>query len=188
MGKLFTLPTTEEKLIQQCRRGNAKAQRELYDKYASGMLSVCRRYVRTIEDAEEVLSNAFIKVFGKIDQFNGTGSIGGWIKRIMVNESLNYIRYQKNWFVEIEEENHTSFSHQNLSNELDAEHLMNLIDELPLGYKTVFNLYAIEGYSHKEIGDMLGISDNTSKSQLSKARKSLQQKLGEENDLLYKEL
>lgn len=187
MGKLFTLPTNEEKLIKQCSRGNAKAQQELYHRYAGGMLSVCRRYVRSIEDAEEVLSNAFIKVFHKIDQYQGTGSIGGWIRRIMVNESLNYIRYQKNLFVEMEEENHTSFSHEDLGESLDAAHLMKMIDELPLGYKTVFNLYAIEGYSHKEVGDMLGISENTSKSQLSKARKSLQQKLGEQSELLYKE-
>jgi RNA polymerase sigma-70 factor (ECF subfamily) len=187
MGKLFTLPTTEEKLVKQCRRGNAKAQQELYEKYAAGMLSVCRRYVRSLEDAEEVLSNAFIKVFNKIDQFEGSGSIGGWIRRIMVNESLNYIRYQKNLFVEMEEENHTRFSHEDLSEHLDAAHLMAMIDELPLGYKTVFNLYAIEGYNHKEVGEMLGISENTSKSQLSKARRCLQQKLGEKDELLYKE-
>ncbi len=187
MGKLLHLPTNEEKLIKQCRRGNAKAQRELYHKYAAGMLSVCRRYVRSLEDAEEVLSNAFIKVFNKIDQYQGSGSLGGWIKRIMVNESLNYIRYQKNLFVEVEEENHRSFSHQDVNNKQDAEHLMRLIDALPLGYKTVFNLYAIEGYTHREIGEMLGISENTSKSQLSKARKALQNKLGEQNELLYKE-
>jgi RNA polymerase sigma factor (sigma-70 family) len=188
MGKLLQLPTQEQRLIKQCRRGNAKAQRELYEQYCAGMLSVCRRYVRSIEDAEEVLSNAFIKVFNKIDQFKGEGSIAGWIKRIMVNESLNYIRYQKNLFVEVDEENYREIAHQDLNDKLDANHLLRLIDELPLGYKTVFNLYAIEGYSHKEIGTSLGISENTSKSQLSKARKTLQRKLGGEKEILYKEL
>lgn len=186
MGKLLRLPTSDHKLIKQCRRGDQRAQREMYDRFSPQMLSVCRRYVRTLEDAEEVLSNAFIKVFNKIDQYSGEGSLGGWIRRIMVNEALNFIRYQKNLFVEVEEENHSGFAHQSLNEQFNEEHLLKLIDELPLGYKTVFNLYAIEGYTHKEIGEMLGISDNTSKSQLSKARKHLQQRLGN-NELLYKE-
>lgn len=187
MGILLRLPTSEQKLVKQCRKGDSRAQRDLYERFAPQMLTVCRRYVRTIEDAEEVLSNAFIKVFNKIDQYTGDGPLGGWIRRIMVNESLNFIRYQKNLFVEVEEENHSQFAHENLSDQLNADHLMALIDELPLGYKTVFNLYAIEGYGHKEIGEMLGISENTSKSQLSKARKNLQKKL-EQGKLLYKEL
>lgn len=184
MGKLLRLPTTDQKLAKQCSKGDSKAQRELYVKYAPQMLSVCRRYVRSLEDAEEVLSNAFIKVFRKIDQYNGDGALGGWIRRIMINESLNFIRYQKNLFVEVEEENHSVLSHEDVQENANAEHLMMMISELPLGYRTVFNLYGIEGYSHKEIGEMLGISENTSKSQLSKARKHLQQKLGE-NELLY---
>ena len=186
MGTLLRLPSSEKKLVKQCLRGDGRAQRELYDKFAPQMLAVCKRYVRSLEDAEEVLSNAFIKVFNKIDQYTGEGALGGWIRRIMVNESLNYIRYQKNLFVEVEEENHGRFAHEELSNQMDADHLMMLIEELPLGYKTVFNLYAIEGYGHKEIGEMLGISENTSKSQLSKARKNLQNKL-EQGQLLYKE-
>ncbi len=186
MGKLIRLPNTDQKLVKQCRKGDGKAQRELYEKFAPQMLSVCRRYVRSLEDAEEVLSNAFIKIFQKIDQYSGQGSLGGWIRRIMVNEALNYIRYQKNLFVEIETENHSELSHSTFADQLDADHLLAMIAELPLGYRTVFNLYAIEGYAHKEIGEMLGISENTSKSQLSKARKHLQERLGE-NELLYKE-
>lgn len=186
MGKLLRLPTSDDKLVKQCRKGDPKAQRELFDKFSGQMLSVCRRYVRTIEDAEEVLSNAFIKVFNKIDQYSGQGSLGGWIRRIMVNESLNYIRYQKNLFVEVDDERHASFGYEPIKEQLDANHLMEMIEKLPLGYKTVFNLFAIEGYSHKEIGQMLEISENTSKSQLSKARKVLQQQIGE-NELLYRE-
>ncbi len=186
MGKLLRLPTTEQKLVKQCTKGDAKAQRELYERFAPQMLSICRRYVRSLEDAEEVLSNAFVKVFRKIDQYKGDGPLGGWIRRIMVNESLNFIRYQKNLFVEVEEENHSGFSHQDVQEEINAEHLMAMINELPLGYRTVFNLYAIEGYAHKEIGEMLGVSENTSKSQLSKARKHLQERIGQ-NELLYRE-
>lgn len=186
MGKLIRLPSTDQKLVKQCRKGDSKAQRDLYEKYAPQMLSVCKRYVRSLEDAEEVLSNAFIKVFTKIDQYTGDGALGGWIRRIMVNEALNFIRYQKNLFVEIEEENHGDVSHTSEADQIDADHLLTMIDELPTGYRTVFNLYGIEGYTHKEIGEMLGISENTSKSQLSKARKHLQQRLGQ-NELLYKE-
>jgi len=186
MGKLLRLPTNEQKLVRQCLKGDSRAQRELYDRFCGQMLGVCRRYVKTIEDAEEVLSNAFIKVFSRLDQFKAEGNLGGWIRRIMINESLNYIRYQKNLFVEVEEENHSSLSHESLNDQWEAEHLMMMINELPLGYRTVFNLYAVEGYSHKEIGDMLDISENTSKSQLSKARKALRDKL-DKNELLYKE-
>ncbi len=186
MGKLVKLPTQESKLVKQCKRGNQAAQRELYERFAPQMLSVCRRYVKTTEDAEEVLSNAFIKVFRKIDQFSGKGPLGGWIRRIMVNESLNYIRYQKNLFVEIEEENHREVAHEQLQEKIDSDYLLQLISELPLGYRTVFNLFALEGYGHKEIAEKLGISENTSKSQLSKARQQLQQKL-QNNELLYRE-
>jgi len=186
MGKLVQLPTQENKLVKQCKKGNQAAQRELYERFAPQMLSVCKRYVKSLEDAEEVLSNAFIKVFRKIDQYKGKGALGGWIRRIMVNESLNYIRYRKNLFVEIEEENHKEVAHEQLQEKIDSEYLLQLIEELPLGYRTVFNLFAIEGYAHKEIGEKLGISENTSKSQLSKARQHLQQKL-QQNELLYKE-
>lgn len=186
MAKLIRLPNTDERLAKQCKKGDRKAQRELYDMYSPIMLGVCRRYVQTVEDAEEVLSNAFMKVFRKIDQYSGEGPLGAWIRRIMVNESLNFIRYKKNLFVEIEEENHQSLSHTGVQDQMNADHLMTLVMELPMGYRTVFNLFGIEGYSHKEIGEMLGISENTSKSQLSKARKQLQQKLGE-TELLYKE-
>lgn len=187
MGKLLRLPTSEQKLIKHCLKGDARAQRELYEKFAAQMLSICRRYVKSLEDAEEVLSNGFIKVFNKMDQYKGDGALGGWIRRIMINEALNFIRYQKNLFVEVDEENSRHLSHNEVDGDIDAEHLMTMIEELPIGYRTVFNLYAIEGYGHKEIGEMLGISENTSKSQLSKARKSLQDKLGQ-NELLYKEL
>jgi RNA polymerase sigma-70 factor (ECF subfamily) len=187
MGKLFTLPTPEQRLVKQCCKGKASAQREVYEKYSSQMLSVCRRYTNSLEDAEEVLSNGFIKVFTKIEQFKGEGALGGWIRTIMVREALNFIRYQKNVFNEVANEEHQAeFGHQKELEALNAQHLLKLIDELPTGYKTVFNLYAIEGYNHREIGAMLDISENTSKSQLSKARQQLQKQLAQQN-ILYKE-
>lgn len=186
MGKLLRLPTPVEKLTKQCAKGDRRAQRELFDRFSSQMLSVGIRYLRSKEDAEEVLSNTFIKVYEKMDQFRAEGSLGGWIRRIMVNESLNFLRYKRNLFVEVEEENHDSLSHQKLQEDINAEHLLRMIAELPLGYRTVFNLYAIEGYNHREIGEMLGISENTSKSQLSKARRQLQQKLTI-NEVIYQE-
>jgi len=185
MGTLITLPSSEKKLVKRCQRGNAEAQRDLYERYAGEMLSVCRRYTVSQEDAEEVLSNGFIKVFRKIDQYRGEGALGAWVRRIMVHEALNFIRYQKNLFVEVEEERQAEFGQSNVQEHYDAEHLMRMINELPTGYRTVFNLYAIEGYTHKEIGELLQISENTSKSQLSKARRQLQEKL-ETYEVLYK--
>jgi RNA polymerase sigma-70 factor (ECF subfamily) len=187
MGKLLHLPTNEKKLVKQCCRGKSSAQQELYQRFGGQMLSVCRRYTKSVEDAEEVLSNGFIKVFSKIDQYKGEGALGGWIRTIMVREALNFIRYQKNIFIEVENEDYQAeFGHQEELEALEAQHLLLLIDELPTGYKTVFNLYAIEGYNHREIGALLGVSENTSKSQLSKARKQLQQRLAKQN-ILYKQ-
>lgn len=179
MGIVRNLPSSEKRLVKQCLRGDHEAQRELYDRYSSEMLTVCRRYTQSLEDAEEVLSNGFIKIFARLDQYRGEGALGAWVRRIMVREALNFIRYKKNLFVEVEEERREEFGHSGTKEHYDAEHLMRMIDGLPTGYKTVFNLYAIEGYNHREIGEMLEISENTSKSQLSKARRQLQQKLND---------
>ena len=174
---------SEEKLIEACRKGNRKAQCELYEKYAPLMYSVCRRYVIELQEAEDVLVCGFTKVFRKIDQFTGEGSFEGWIRRIMVNESLTYIRRNKSMFLEVEiEKAEREPDYQQLHNHLEVEDLHKMIDLLPTGYKTVFNLYAIEGFSHKEIAEKLGISENTSKSQLSRARAHLQKMLVQAED------
>lgn len=186
MSILRSLPSSEKRLVKQCIAGKGDAQREVYERYSGEMLAVCRRYTNSFEDAEEVLSNGFIKVFKRIDQYRGEGALGAWIRRIMVREALNFIRYQKNLFVEVEEEYQAEFGQSSTTEHYEAEHLMRMIDELPTGYRTVFNLYAIEGYNHREIGEMLEISENTSKSQLSKARKQLQEKLSQ-YELLYKD-
>ena len=121
-----------------------------------------------------------VKVFEKLEQYNGEGSFEGWIRRIMVNESLMYIRKHKNMSLEVEvEKAEMKPDYQSLESTLETDDLMRLITELPVGYRTVFNLYAIEGYSHKEIAEQLGINENTSKSQLSRARKYLQNRLAE---------
>ena len=143
------------------------------------MLLVCRRYTKSLEDAEEVLANGFIKIFKQMDQYQGKGPFEAWMRRIMVNESINFIRYQKNLFVEWTDQVASTHNEENLGDD-GVQELLHLIDELPMGYRTVFNLYAIEGYPHKEIAEMLGISESTSKSQLNRARKSLQDRILEQ--------
>lgn len=170
--------TLETDLIKACKRQNAKAQRMLYDKYASSMLGLCKRYIKGEMEAEDVLINGFMKVFTKIDLFEGKGSFEGWMKRIMINEALGYIRKNKSMYLEIEiEAVDKEPDFDKLLTELEVKDLLKMVSELPSGYRTIFNLYAIEGYTHKEIAEMLGINENTSKSQLSRARMHLQKKL-----------
>jgi RNA polymerase sigma-70 factor (ECF subfamily) len=170
---------TEEKLIRSCQKGDAIAQREIYNKYARKMLGVCMRYVNSEFEAEDILISGFMRVFDKIGQYKHEGSFEGWLRRVMVNEALGYIRKNKSIYleVEIEKVDYDKDANTDAGTGLEAEDLLKLVQQLPHGYKTVFNLYAIEGYSHKEIADMLQISENTSKSQLSRARALLQQYL-----------
>lgn len=183
--RLINLGNSEEQLIRKCLKGERKAQRALYDRFAGKMLGVCRRYVRSQYDAEEVLSNGFIKVFHSLEYYRSEGSFEGWIRKIMVREALNFLRSQKDFFDETEDATLEILEPVAEQRELEAQDLMRLIDELPTGYRTVFNLFAIEGYNHKEIGYELGISEGTSKSQLSKARKMLQERM---NELEYEQL
>jgi len=169
---------SEERLLKDCIRCKPSAQKDMYDRFASRMLGVCLRYIHDREEAEHVMIGGMVKVFDKLEQFQSEGSLEGWIRRIMVNESLMYIRKHKNMSLEVEmEKAELTLDYQSLESNLEAEDLLALIGELPIGYRTVFNLYAIEGYSHKEISDTLDINENTSKSQLSRARKLLQSKL-----------
>ncbi len=167
-------------MIEACKQGNRTAQRQLYEKYASRMYALCLRYVRADIEAEDVLMRGFMKVYTNIQRFEGKGSFEGWIRRIVVNEALEYLRKNKTLFLQTEIEAASyQLDYQSLESSLDAEDLQALIRQLPPGYQTVFNLYAIEGYSHKEIAEMLEISEGTSKSQLSRARSLLQQYLAE---------
>lgn len=175
--------TLETDLIKACKKQNTKAQRMLYDKYASSMLGVCRRYIKSEMEAEDVMIKGFMKVFTKIDLFEGKGSFEGWMKRIMINEALGYIRKHKAMYLEIEAADKEP-DIDKMSTELEAKDLLKMVNELPSGYRTIFNLYAIEGYSHKEISKLLGINENTSKSQLSRARMHLRKKLLETEKIL----
>ncbi len=180
---------TEEELIADCRRGKASAQRGLYDRLAPKMLGVCLRYIKDREEAEHVMIGGIVKVFEKLDQFKGDGSFEGWVRRIVINDCLMYIRKNRNMSLETDIDSVSeSPDFGALENALQVEDLMNLIKELPVGYGAVFNLYAIEGYNHAEIAKMLEISENTSKSQLSRARKWLQTKLAELESELEKDM
>lgn len=179
--------TSETDLITACKKQNAKAQRMLYNKYSSSMLGLCRRYVRGELESEDVMINGFMKVFSNIGSYEGKGSFEGWMKRLMINEALGYLRKNRSMYLEtdihkIEKEPNL----EKLESDLETKDLLKMISELPSGYRTIFNLYAIEGYSHKEIGELLGINENTSKSQLSRARTHLQRKLCETEKILEK--
>ena len=171
---------TEEELLEGCRKGKASAQRGLYDRLAPKMLGVCFRYIKDREEAEHVMIGGLVKVFDKLDQFKGDGSFEGWVRRIVVNDCLMYIRINRNMTLQSDIEDVNDDPNLKVMEEqLDAKDLIKLIEELPVGYRTVFNLYAIEGYNHAEIAKQLEISENTSKSQLSRARKWLQNRLAE---------
>lgn len=169
---------TEAELIDACRADDRQAQKQLYERYAPIMFGLCRRYVSRREDAEDVLVEAFFKVFDNLDQFQGNGSFEGWIRRIVVNEALMFLR--KNHALKNAYEIQDYFDladDQNIVQELASRDILDLLAQLPNGYRTVFNLYVLEGYKHREIADMLDISINTSKSQLILAKKRLRELL-----------
>lgn len=171
----------ESTLVKNCINGDQKAQRTLFEMYAPKMLGVCLRYAKNKEQAEDVLQDGFIKVFSNLEKFSGEGSLEGWVRRIMVNTSLDQIRKEAKLQNNISWDD-VDFKIENDSFILEglmAEDLMKLINAMPQGYKMVFNLFAIEGYSHKEIAIELNISENTSKSQYSRARAYIQTKLEE---------
>ena len=174
----------EALLVSECIKGNAKAQRELFDKFARKMMSVCLRYSKSTEQAEDVLQDGFVKVFFKLKDYKGEGSLEGWVRRIMVNTALDQIRKDLKFSNNASFEdvgyklNYDDFTFENLV----AEDLMKMGQAMPNGYKMIFNLFAIEGYSHAEIADTLGISENTSKSQYSRARAYLKERLEKMNN------
>jgi RNA polymerase sigma factor (sigma-70 family) len=161
-------------------------EREIYDAFAENMMLLCFRYLGNVLDAEEAMHNGFIKVFSNLKKFKPVqeNSFGAWVKKIMINECLMFLRKKVNFKLvsldEVNEIKDNCFENHNAAN---IESYLALINQLPIGYKTIFNLYAIEGYSHKEIGLMLKITESTSRSQLTKARKLLQQKLVRKEDL-----
>ena len=175
------MSVTEAEIIEGCRAGKRELQKALYERYSGKMYNICLRYAKSKYEAEDILQEGSIKVFDKIGQFAGTGSFEGWIRRIVVNSALEVIRKRKIDFSSIDIK-YVQDPHEHTFNTistLNTKELLAVIQELPDGYRTVFNLYVIEGYQHGEIAEMLSISEGTSKSQLARARSLLQSKLNE---------
>ena len=166
---------TEKELIHGIRKGNRQAQKALYEKYSPVLFGLCRRYVKSYEDAEDVMVDGFYKIMSKIDQYTGKGNFEGWMKRIMVNESLMHIRKRHNMNMTVEIADYDMPKDPTIEQDLAAQDILDLLDKLPTGYRTVFNMYVIEGYKHREIAEILEISINTSKSQLILAKKRMRE-------------
>jgi RNA polymerase sigma-70 factor (ECF subfamily) len=160
------------KLVRDCLREIPAAQRLLYDHFAETMLGVCYRYTKSTEDAEDVLQDGFVKAFRNLHQYRQEGELGAWIRRIMVTTALNFLKKNAryNHDFSFENENLHPVADENPEVKMTGKELAELIRQLPIGYQTIFNLHAVEGFSHVEIGKMLGINEGTSRSQYSRAR------------------
>jgi len=164
--------TDLDKLVKDCLKDKREAQRHLYDHFSELMLGVCYRYTKSTADAEDVLQEGFIKVFSHLHQFKSEGELGAWVRRIMVNTAINYLKKHRRYQSEL------SFSDtgmhpvvfENPEVNMAAKELADLIRQLPPGFQTIFNLHAVEGYTHVEIGELLGIQEGTSRSQYARAR------------------
>jgi len=168
---------SEEDLVDGCKKRDPKIQRALYNTFYRKMYGVCLRYTDNADDALDILQEGFIKVYEKIESFQSRGSLEGWIRRIMVHQAIAHYRKKSRYFMVDIEEAWDLGTDETVFQKLGRDELLNLIQELPPGYRTIFNLYAIEGYTHKEIGKMMNISTGTSKSQFSRARGILQNKV-----------
>ena len=168
----------EPTLIKECLKGDRSAQRHLYDVYSGKFLAICIRYLKNREHAEDVMIESFMKIFEKLPQYQAKGSFEGWMKRIVVTQALMTLRSNRHLMMEVHVEEDVEYEHHHYETKhLEAQDLMELVESLPVGYRTVFNLYAIEGYAHQEIAELLGISESTSKSQLNRARNVLKEKI-----------
>ncbi|MDR1675447.1 MAG: sigma-70 family RNA polymerase sigma factor [Tannerella sp.] len=170
---------SEKQLIAGCLKGDRKSQKELYDLYSRKMMGVCLRYVGDRETARDLLQDAFVKVFTSLDTFTGTGTLDGWIRAIFVNSALEHLRKRDilRDSIDIESMHEVLEDEDTAISKMSAGELMELVQSLPEGFKAVFNLYAIEGYSHKEIAGKLHITESTSRSQYARARKWLQERI-----------
>jgi RNA polymerase sigma-70 factor (ECF subfamily) len=173
---------TDKELIETCLKDNPKAQKMLYDTYSSVLFGICLRYSKNEEEAQDILQDSFIKIFTKLDTYQFTGSFEGWLKRIVTNTSIEYYR-KKITMEHLEEIGFNPYLAVDSDRGLEVEELLKMIQELPEGYRMVFNMYAIDGYTHGEIATKLNISEGTSKSQLSRARAYLQRKFKEKFEL-----
>ncbi|WP_298495763.1 RNA polymerase sigma factor [uncultured Algibacter sp.] len=183
--KVVQLHKNESVLIKSAIKKNREAQHVLFETYAPKMLSVCKYYIKDLQQAEEAMLNGFFKVFSNLKHFKNKGSFEGWIRRIMVRESISFLRQQKNIEFPAETLKFNNDYSNNIKTNIEVAEIQQLIDSLPNGYKVVFVMYAIEGYKHHEIAELLNISQGTSKSQLFKARKMLQEKIKKVNNISY---
>lgn len=169
---------SDEQIIAGCRAGDRKYQELLYQRFASKMFTVCMRYAAESNSAQDLLQEGFVKIFKNIEKFRGEGSFEGWIRRIFVNTCLEFVRKKANMYVVQDTETvKVEYHDENALQKLMKEDLMEMIQSLSTGYRTIFNLYVIEGYSHKEIAELLNVTEGTSKSQLARARYLLQKKV-----------
>lgn len=175
----MSLEASEEELVKGCLSGVPAYQRALYKRYAAKMLTVCLRFAKRREEAEDILQEGFITVFDKLTQFKMQGSFEGWVRRIMVNKAIENYRKASKVFpvIDIDDVEDNFITNENVTSAISSKELMEMIHELPPTYKMVFNLYAFEGMTHKEIAENLGIAEGTSKSNLSDARTLLKKKL-----------
>ena len=185
-GNLPYLPDTEQLIINGCIARDRASQTRLYDFYAPKMLVVCMRYSKNREEAEEILHEGFCRVFKYINKFQNAGSFEGWIRKIIVNAALQRYKSKSSLYpvIQIDEMKTDLANDTDLYNALDVKELMKVVQTLPTGYRLVFNLYAIEGFKHREIAEMLGISEGTSKSNLSDARVFLQKALAAKKKIM----
>jgi RNA polymerase sigma-70 factor (ECF subfamily) len=169
----------DEQLIKGCIKNDIRAQKQLYEKYAPLMMSICLRYVRDRDIAQNLLQDGFIKLFDKIHTYSGAGSFVGWMRKIFVNTALEHLRHSD--VLKYSTDVNTAFNiesdEESPIDKISADELIKCITELPVGFRTVFNMFAIEGYSHAEIAEQLGIKEGTSRSQYARARILLQQKI-----------
>lgn len=177
----------EKQLINKCLKRDPLAQKHLYDLYSKKLYGISLRYSQSEEEAQDILQDSFVKIFTKLDTFNHSGSFEGWMKRITTNTAIEYYRRRIDMTV-VDELTPSPYLSTNAENNLEVEELIKLIQELPAGYRIVFNLYAIEGYNHSEIAVKLNISEGTSKSQFSRARAVLQKKIEEKYKLPRKSI
>jgi len=175
--KVIQLYKNEAQLIKKAAKNHRDAQHMLYEMHAPKMLSVCRYYIKDVHQAEEVMLNGFFKVFTQLKSFKYEGSFEGWIRRIMIRESISFLRKKKRLEFSADDMEVYEKPVNDTNVEFEVDDIQQLIDKLPEGYRMVFNMYAIEGYKHSEIAKMLSIGESTSKSQLFKARKLLQQQI-----------
>ena len=170
---------SDKELIERCLENDPRAQEFLYKRFSRRMYGVCLRFARNTLEADDILQEGFIKVFSFLKDFRHDGSLEGWVRRTIVNTAINYYNSKLNEWNETSIDKAESYQSvtEDILDKISTNDLLNLIRELPEGYRMVFNLYVIEGYNHQEIAEMLHISENTSKSQLSRARMALQDRL-----------